>query len=122
MKDRITSPAPSRPGPGSGSQRLGCHGLSTPGARRVIFASVPDARSSDAGALASQLPPAQPSARTLLASGLHPLLTIEQVAELLNVSPKTVRRLRIPCIRLGRLLRFRASDVERFLAARSFHA
>ncbi len=53
---------------------------------------------------------------------LTPLLTIEQVAGVLGVSPKTVRRLRIPCIRLGRLLRFRASDVERFLAARSFHA
>jgi len=52
----------------------------------------------------------------------HVLLTIDEVARLLSVSTKTVRRLRIPCVRLGRLLRYRPSDVERFLAARSFHA
>lgn len=61
---------------------------------------------------------------TLRRSGAasQPLLTIEEVAKLLSVSTKTVRRLRIPCVRLGRLLRFRPSDVERFLATRSFHA
>lgn len=53
---------------------------------------------------------------------LTPLLTVEQVAESLSVSVKTVRRLRIPCVRFGRLVRFRPSDVERFLAARRFHA
>jgi len=52
----------------------------------------------------------------------QPLLTIDQVAQRLKVSTKTVRRLRIPCVRLGRLVRFHASDVERFLAARRFHA
>ena len=50
------------------------------------------------------------------------LLTLAEVANFLSVSPKTVRRLRIPCVRLGRLVRFRTSDVERFLAARRFHA
>lgn len=56
------------------------------------------------------------------ASQLHPLLTIGQVAEALCVSTKTVRRLRIPCFRIGRSVRYRPSDVERFLAARRFHA
>lgn len=50
------------------------------------------------------------------------LLTIEQVAEYLNVSPKTVRRLAarraIPCVRFGRAVRFAPADVIRFVAAR----
>lgn len=50
------------------------------------------------------------------------LLTLEQVAELLSVSPRTVRRLRIPTVRLGRLVRYRASDVARFVEARRCHA
>jgi excisionase family DNA binding protein len=54
--------------------------------------------------------------------GLDPLLTIDEVATMLRLSTKTVRRLRIPCVRLGRAIRFRPSDVERFLAGRKFHA
>lgn len=50
------------------------------------------------------------------------LLTLPEVAAFLSVSPKTVRRLRIPCFRIGRSVRYRPSDVERFLAARRFHA
>ena len=53
---------------------------------------------------------------------LHRLLTIEQVAAFLSVSPKTVRRLvtgrRLPCIRLGRVLRFQQADLFRFVEAR----
>jgi excisionase family DNA binding protein len=54
--------------------------------------------------------------------GLPALLTIEQVAVALQVSPKTVRRLvarGFPHVRFGRVLRFVAADVHRWLAARS---
>ena len=55
-------------------------------------------------------------------SELRPLLTIEQVAHLLGVSSKTVRRLvagrRLPCVRLGRVLRFQQADLLRFVEAR----
>jgi len=50
------------------------------------------------------------------------LLTLQQLAAYLQISTKTVRRLRIPCLRIGRAIRYRPSDVERFLAARRFHA
>ena len=49
---------------------------------------------------------------------MEQLLTREQVAGLLSVSQRTVRRLRIPTIRLGRLVRYRATDVARFVEAR----
>lgn len=47
------------------------------------------------------------------------LLTVEQVAERLNLSPKTVRnwlgRRSLASVRLGRLVRIPSSDVERLL-------
>jgi excisionase family DNA binding protein len=52
---------------------------------------------------------------------LRPLLTIGQVASVLGVSPKTVRRLvarGFPHIRFGRVLRFDPVDVQRWLEAR----
>lgn len=53
---------------------------------------------------------------------LKPLLTLPEVAELLRLSSRTIRRLvarqRIPCVRLGRQLRFVPGDVLRWLAAR----
>ena len=52
---------------------------------------------------------------------LRPLLTIEQVAEFLSVSPRTVRRLMargFPHVRFGRLLRFDQADVLRWVAGR----
>lgn len=56
-------------------------------------------------------------------SELVRLLTDRQVAELLAVSPDTVRRWaargELPCIRLGRLLRFRPSDVDAWLRRRT---
>lgn len=52
---------------------------------------------------------------------LSPLLTDRQVAELLAVKPDTVRRWAaagdLPCVRLGRLLRFRQSDVAVWVAS-----
>jgi excisionase family DNA binding protein len=55
-------------------------------------------------------------------TGLRPLLTLPEVADLLRVSEKTIRRLvaarGIPCLRLGRQLRFVPGDVHRWLAAR----
>lgn len=57
-------------------------------------------------------------------SGLHiaePLLTPEAVARLLACSPKSVyawaARGVLPRVRLGRLVRFRESDVSRFIDA-----
>ena len=56
------------------------------------------------------------------------LLTSEQVAEILQLKPQTVRdaawRGRIPCVRLWHgkkksLLRFRRSDIEAFLRERT---
>ncbi len=50
------------------------------------------------------------------------LLTIEQVAAYLNVSPHTVRRLAarraLPSVRVGHLLRFSERDLERWVQAR----
>lgn len=49
------------------------------------------------------------------------LLTLSEVAEYLCVSPKTVRRLvrrGLPCVRLGRVVRFRPADLLRFVEAR----
>jgi len=50
------------------------------------------------------------------------LLTVQDVAEMLRVSPKTVRRLvarrGLPHIRFGRVLRFERGDVFRWLQAR----
>jgi excisionase family DNA binding protein len=52
---------------------------------------------------------------------LSRLLTLSEVADLLRISVRTVRRLsasgRLPCIRIGRQLRFRPDDVARQLQA-----
>ncbi len=49
------------------------------------------------------------------------LLTVQDVAERLNVSTRTVRRLvaagRLPCIRIGRSLRFDPVSVDQVVAA-----
>lgn len=53
---------------------------------------------------------------------LMPLLTLPEVADILRTSEKTVRRLvaaqQLPCLRLGRQLRFIPADVFRWLSAR----
>jgi excisionase family DNA binding protein len=53
---------------------------------------------------------------------LQPLLTLPEVAVLLRLSEKTIRRLlaarRLPCVRLGRQLRFVQSDIVRWVSAR----
>lgn len=58
--------------------------------------------------------------------GLHaaePLLTPETVAGILACSPKSIytwaARGALPSVRLGRLVRFRPSDVRRFIEANS---
>ena len=68
------------------------------------------------------VPVAVPATPTTRQRESQQLLTLKQVAEFLQVSTKTVRRLRIPCLHIGRAIRYRPSDVERFLAARRFHA
>ena len=50
------------------------------------------------------------------------LLTAHELAQRLRVSEKTLRRWtvaeRLPCIRVGRLVRFDPGDVSRWLSAR----
>ena len=50
------------------------------------------------------------------------LITPEDVAAMLSVTPSWVRRAAregdLPCVRLGRFLRFRRESVEEFIAAR----
>lgn len=51
---------------------------------------------------------------------MESLLTVEQLAEMLNISPKTVRnwvyRREISFVKLNnRLIRFRRPDIEKFL-------
>lgn len=52
----------------------------------------------------------------------RPLLTLQDVAGLLRIHERTIRRLvaarRMPCVRLGRTLRFDPSDIERWVSAR----
>src|SRR5262245_61498702 len=56
------------------------------------------------------------------AERLPTLLTLQEVSDVLRLNPRTVRRLvatrRMPCVRLGRHLRFDPRDVSRFVAAR----
>lgn len=123
MTTRITPATASRP---DRSKRYECPGSDVPSGlpARQVF-TPPDAvvrQFHDTSALASQQPPASPAVRVPLASGLHPLLTIEQVASALGVSPKTVRRLiarGFPHVRFGRVLRFDPADVQRWIVARS---
>ncbi len=55
-------------------------------------------------------------------AALPQLLTIEQSAEILNTSVKTVRRRieagELPVIRDGRILRVHPRDLERYISAR----
>ena len=50
------------------------------------------------------------------------LLTLPELAERLQLSEKTIRRMiaggRLPCVRIGRQLRFLPGDVFRWLRAR----
>jgi excisionase family DNA binding protein len=55
----------------------------------------------------------------VLTGALAPLLTVEDVAAFLHVKParvyEAVRQRRLRALRVGRLLRFRANDLENFL-------
>jgi excisionase family DNA binding protein len=62
-----------------------------------------------------------PTSRTSTRGRLPKLLTINEAAEILNVSTRTVRRLAasgaLPVHRLGRLVRIADVDIAAFLAA-----
>jgi excisionase family DNA binding protein len=49
----------------------------------------------------------------------HPLLTVAGVAKILNVSPRSVRRLikdvKLPVVHVGRLVRIRPEALEAFI-------
>ena len=53
----------------------------------------------------------------------YPLMTIEQVAQFLQLQPETRRTMarqgRIPALRVGRLWRFERKQIELWLAAQS---
>lgn len=53
---------------------------------------------------------------------LSPLLTIHEVAAALQISERTIRRMiadrRLPCVRIGRQLRFAPGALSRWLQAR----
>jgi len=53
---------------------------------------------------------------------LPPLLTLPDLAAVLRIHERTIRRMvatrRMPCVRIGRTIRFDAADVARWLAAR----
>lgn len=55
-------------------------------------------------------------------AGLEPLLTIDEAAEILHSSPKTVRRRikssELPVIRDGPLIRIRPDDLRSYIAKR----
>lgn len=53
---------------------------------------------------------------------MQKLLTEVEVAEMLHVSTKTVRRIRMPRIRIGRVVRYSLADVTKFVEARRFSA
>ena len=46
------------------------------------------------------------------------LLTAAEVCELLRISPRHLRRLGVPCVRFGRLVRYRRGDVFLWVEAR----
>lgn len=46
---------------------------------------------------------------------MEDLLTIEQVAEKLHCSPRHVRRLKIPAVRIGRIRLYDQRDLKRFV-------
>ncbi|MGH3261035.1 MAG: helix-turn-helix domain-containing protein, partial [Trebonia sp.] len=74
----------------------------------------------DAGMDSSELPEAGAPLTVIRASTLTSLLTDRDVAAVLAVRPDTVRRWaargELPSVRLGRLLRFRSEDVDRWIA------
>jgi excisionase family DNA binding protein len=55
-------------------------------------------------------------------ASVRPLLRDAEVAGILSVQPDTVRRWaargELPCVRLGRLLRFRPADIDAWIGAR----
>ena len=65
------------------------------------------------------LPADEGAERRLSSRGALPvLLTTAEVAKLLTVSERTVKRLRIPHFKVGRQVRYDALSVTRWLAAR----
>lgn len=65
--------------------------------------------------------PGHSPGRSPTAAALPALLSVEATALQLSVSTKTVRRLiergALPCCRVGRMVRIRAADLERFVAS-----
>lgn len=58
--------------------------------------------------------------RTDTRSARSPLLTIEQAAEQLGVTPRMIRRLtgnrQLPFVKVGRLVRIREDDIANFVS------
>ena len=48
---------------------------------------------------------------------LPPIMTRQELAQLLRCSTRTVFESKIPCVKIGRLVRYRREDVETALQA-----
>lgn len=70
-----------------------------------------------------QEPQRKPSMPALPSPTFEPLLDSEEAAALLRIHPKTLQRMArqgdISAIHIGKLWRFRASDLNRWLAAQT---
>jgi excisionase family DNA binding protein len=57
---------------------------------------------------------------------MQPLLSVRSVAEVLSLSPWTIRKYisqgRIPCVRIGRRVLIEAAEVERLIAQNRWRA
>src|SRR5262245_57769367 len=50
------------------------------------------------------------------------LLTAKDVAEQLRIKPRTVRSLGLPVVAVGRLLRYRQEDLDRYVASQTIYS
>src|SRR6267142_2635538 len=119
MNHRTPSPIASRPGRCSRSECPGCESLSCRSAHASAHTAEGIARPASDAELTHAVP--HRCADIAVPSALEQLLTIEQVAGALSVSPKTVKRLLdrgFPCVRVGRSVRFEPQAVVRWLSAR----
>jgi excisionase family DNA binding protein len=72
--------------------------------------------------------PAQKTGGNMATTPARELLTRAEAAEFLGVAAQTLAlwystgRYRLPAIKVGRLVRYRRADLEKWLAARTEHA
>lgn len=55
--------------------------------------------------------------RPVITQELPPIMTRQELAQLLRCSTRTVFESKIPCVKIGRLVRYRREDVQTALQA-----